>query len=97
MIGALTRFRSDKGRLCKEMSLDADGKLVKKADAQLYRGTFKVETFTTVYELRALLITTTTSEAVSNSLPVNAREGRVVSKKLLADMDHASQQRNDKE
>lgn len=86
MIGNLTRICSTcPDQLGKTFTLTPDGTLCKTTAGQMVQGTYTTETFSTVADLAAILKDTTTSEALSASLPTSGQvKGRVVTEKALA-------------
>ncbi|MBE0548420.1 MAG: hypothetical protein IH627_12390 [Rubrivivax sp.] len=70
MTGRLTLFKSP-DLLCKQWELDAAGVPIKTAAAQLWRGDYRVQEFSSAADLAAILNDVTTRQAVSASLPLD--------------------------
>lgn len=85
MIGRCTRFISDWPRvLGKELSLNAEGKLIKATSGNMSRGRYRVETFTDADSFAQLLGSFGTNEALSASLPLDgSAEGLIVTEAAL--------------
>lgn len=84
----LTRFTSESGPLAKVLYLDNDGKLAKKASAQMTRGTFETLTLETrtpnaAERLSAMLSGWSPEQALSPSLCLTLNAGTVVTQKAL--------------
>lgn len=83
--GALTVFRSSDVSLAKQYSLDSDGKLIKRASANMTSGTYQVHEFNNVAALAQLIEGLGTQQALCASLPNDgSSSGRIMCQAALS-------------